>query len=51
METDLSNVRLLFSKIIGTEISTIFILSLLDIQTLNDETSFDAYIEYMDSNG
>lgn len=38
------------SSVLKFRISTIFILSLLDIQTLNDETSFDAYIEYMDSN-
>ncbi len=56
MEEDLCNARLLFSKIIGTEISNtnhiyIEFAGYSDrTMYLNDGTSFDTYIEYVDSN-
>lgn len=56
MEEDLDNARLLFSKIISTEISNInhtyieFAGYSERTMYLNDGTSFDAYIEYVDSN-
>lgn len=56
MEEDLDNARLLFSKIIGSEISNINHIYIEfagysdRTMYLNDGTSFDAYIEYTDSN-
>lgn len=56
MEEDLSNTRLLFSKIINTEILNINHICIEfagysdRTMYLNDGTSFDAYVEYVDSN-
>lgn len=56
MEEDLDNARLLFSKIIGIGISNISHIYIEfagysdKSMYLNDGTSFDAYIEYIDAN-